>query len=73
LAGRRVAWIGVICDVDVASQRERDRGDRVVGASEKQSRRVHEGVRYDLVVDTTSRTTDDVACEIAQYVRALTA
>ena len=38
LAGRRVAWIGVTCDLDVATQRERDRGDRVVGESEKQAR-----------------------------------
>jgi chloramphenicol 3-O phosphotransferase len=71
--GRRVMWVGVTCDVDVATQRERDRGDRVVGASEKQSRRVHEGVQYDLVVDTTSRAPDDVARQIAKHLRAMTA
>jgi chloramphenicol 3-O phosphotransferase len=71
--GRSIMWVGVTCDVDVATQRERDRGDRVVGASEKQSRHVHEGVHYDLVVDTTSRTPDDVAQQIAEHLRALRA
>jgi chloramphenicol 3-O phosphotransferase len=68
--GRRVVWVAVTCDVDVATQRERDRGDRVVGASAKQSRRVHEGVHYDLVVDTTSTDSYDIARQIAHHVRA---
>jgi chloramphenicol 3-O phosphotransferase len=67
LAGRKVAWIGVTCDADVAAQRERARGDRVVGQFERQSMRVHEGVHYDLVVDTSSRLPHEVAHEIAQY------
>ena len=70
LAGRRVAWIGVTCNVDVATQRERDRGDRVVGEFERQSGRVHEGVQYDLVIDTTSRPSNELAREIAEYVQA---
>jgi chloramphenicol 3-O phosphotransferase len=73
LAGHRVAWIGVTCDLDVLAQRERDRGDRVVGEAEQQWRRVHDGVHYDLVVDTTSRPADDVAREIATYVVATSA
>jgi chloramphenicol 3-O phosphotransferase len=67
---RRVFWVGVTCDVEVATQRERDRGDRVVGASARQIHRVHDDVRYDLVVDTTSRTSDDVAKEISRHLRA---
>ena len=73
LAGRTIAWVGVTCDVDVATQRERDRGDRVVGGSEKQSRRVHEGVLYDLVVDTSSHTSDEVARQIADHIHAASA
>jgi chloramphenicol 3-O phosphotransferase len=72
LVGRRVAWIGVTCDVDVATQRERDRGDRVVGEFQKQTGRVHEGVLYDVVVDTTSRTSKELAHEIADYIHAST-
>jgi chloramphenicol 3-O phosphotransferase len=70
LAGYRVAWIGVTCDLDVLNKRERERGDRVVGEAEGQSRRVHDGVRYDLVVDTTSRSADEVAREIETHLSA---
>jgi chloramphenicol 3-O phosphotransferase len=68
LAGRHVVWIGVTCDHDVLAQRERERGDRVVGEARQQVRLVHDGVVYDLVVDTTSRPPEDVAREIATLV-----
>jgi chloramphenicol 3-O phosphotransferase len=67
LKGRRVVWVGVTCELEVAKQRERDRGDRVVGMVEHQSSIVHEGVRYDLVVDTTSSSSYDLARQIAAH------
>jgi chloramphenicol 3-O phosphotransferase len=70
LNGRRIAWIGVTCDLDVLTRRERERGDRPLGGAEHQSRRVHDGVHYDLTVDTTSRTPDALAREIASHVVA---
>jgi len=70
LSGRRVAWVGVTCDVNVAAQREHDRGDRVQGASVNQTVRVHEGVRYDVVVDTTTRTPDEAAQQIVRHLVA---
>jgi chloramphenicol 3-O phosphotransferase len=71
-AARRIAWISVTCDNDVAVQRERDRGDRVVGASEKQSSLVHDGVDYDLVVDTTVLTPQELAQWIADHIHSAT-
>jgi chloramphenicol 3-O phosphotransferase len=53
LAGLAVRWVGVRCDAATAEARERERGDRVTGMAAKQAEAVHEGVRYDLVVDTT--------------------
>lgn len=73
LAGHHVAWIGVTCELDVLTQRERERGDRVVGEAEAQWRRVHDGADYDLVVDTSSRPADDVAREIAAHLFASSA
>jgi len=67
LAGRRIAWVGVTCDIDVAERRERERGDRVVGMFSRQSNRVHAGVHHDLVVDTTSSVPFDVAQRIARH------
>ena len=54
LDGLSVLWVGVHCDAEVAAGREIARGDRVVGGAASQSTRVHEGVAYDLEVDTTS-------------------
>jgi len=45
-------WIGVRCDPDIAERREIARGDRVVGTARAQARAAHEGVRYDIEVDT---------------------
>jgi chloramphenicol 3-O phosphotransferase len=53
LHGLAVAWVGVHCDLDVAETRENQRADRINGQARDQAMRVHQGVRYDLVVDTT--------------------
>lgn len=60
LTGLEVLWVGVHCDATTAEARERDRGDRVAGMAAKQAETVHEGVRYDLEVDTTE--TDPERC-----------
>jgi chloramphenicol 3-O phosphotransferase len=53
LGGLDVLWVGVRCDGTVAAGREGARGDRVAGMAMSQARMVHEGVTYDLEVDTT--------------------
>lgn len=53
LAGLAVLWVGVRCDSAVAAGREIARGDRIEGMAASQARVVHEGVSYDLEVDTT--------------------
>jgi chloramphenicol 3-O phosphotransferase len=65
--GRHIAWIGVTCEHNVAIERERIRGDRVVGEFEKQSTLVHEGVVYDLVVDSTVHTPHELARQITEH------
>ncbi|MDA8344179.1 MAG: chloramphenicol phosphotransferase CPT [Thermaerobacter sp.] len=68
LRGLNVLWVGVRCEVGVAEAREAARGDRIVGMARSQALIVHEGIDYDMVVDTTS--TDAAACaqEIAARV-----
>ncbi|MFI9787110.1 chloramphenicol phosphotransferase CPT [Kitasatospora sp. NPDC051984] len=53
LLGLDVLWIGVRCDPAEAALRERARPDRTTGMAEDQAERVHQGVHYDLEVDTT--------------------
>lgn len=64
-----VLWVGVRCDGAVAAGREIARGDRVPGMAESQAKLVHQGVRYDLEVDTTHTEALDCARAIAARVR----
>jgi chloramphenicol 3-O phosphotransferase len=47
-----VCWVGVRCAPEIAAEREAERGDRPTGLARHQAMSVHEGVRYDLEVDT---------------------
>ena len=60
-----VAWVAVRCDPDVAAAREARRADRVPGMAQRQAMSVHSGMRYDFEVDTTNRTAEDCAHDIA--------
>jgi chloramphenicol 3-O phosphotransferase len=66
LRGLDVTWIAVRCDVEVAAAREAARGNRSVGMARAQATAVHEGVQYDLEVDTTSSSPDDLAAQIVR-------
>ena len=65
--GLSVAWIGVRCAVAVAEARERRRSDRHIGMTRQQAGRVHEGVHYDFVVDTSRCTPDEAAAAVASW------
>lgn len=67
LTGLAVLWVGVRCDPEVAAARESERGDRVVGMARRQAELVHDGVVYDVVVDTTH--TSPPACARAVIAR----
>lgn len=68
LAGLDVLWVGVRCDSAVAEGREITRGDRVRGMAASQAQLVHEGVHYDLEVDTTHTEALECARTIAAHV-----
>jgi chloramphenicol 3-O phosphotransferase len=68
LDGLTVLWAGVHCDPLVAAAREAKRPDRVPGMALSQALTVHEGMVYDVAVDTTDRPAADCAREIAAVV-----
>jgi chloramphenicol 3-O phosphotransferase len=68
LSGLGVLWVGVTCDLDIARAREAQRPDRVAGQAESQMTVVHEGVEYDLVVDTSCATSESCAAEVLEKV-----
>jgi GNAT superfamily N-acetyltransferase len=69
LGGIETFWVGVRCRGEVAAAREARRGDRVGGMAADQAVRVHEGVRYDITVDSTSASAEDCAREIVAHLR----
>lgn len=70
LAELPLVWIGVVCDLAIGQRRERLRGDRVVGMHAEQRQRVHEGVKYDYVVDTSRLSAYEAAQEVVAALRA---
>jgi chloramphenicol 3-O phosphotransferase len=68
LAGLEILWVGVHCTPEVASARESGRPLRIVGMAARQAETVHQGVHYDVEVDTTSISTMDCARAIAAHV-----
>lgn len=52
----RVLWVGVHCPVELGEAREQARGDRVTGMHRQQAEIVHQGVQYDLEVDSAAST-----------------
>jgi chloramphenicol 3-O phosphotransferase len=57
-------WVGVTCDIDELVRREAQRGDRPTGFASGTSAVVHNGMRYDVVVDSTSLTSEELARHI---------
>jgi chloramphenicol 3-O phosphotransferase len=72
LAGLDVLWVGVRCDPEIATRREATRRDRVTGMAAAQAEIVHDGVGYDVEVDTSRTESIDCARVIAAHVRLLT-
>lgn len=65
-AGLDVLWVGVRCDGTVAEGRELARGDRVAGMAASQAKLAHEGVVYDIEVDTSRTEALDCARAIVE-------
>ncbi|MFF3609395.1 chloramphenicol phosphotransferase CPT [Streptomyces sp. NPDC002463] len=63
-----VLWVGVRCESTVAEGREIARGDRTTGMAAQQALMVHEGVTYDVEVDTTRTESLECARAIAARV-----
>jgi chloramphenicol 3-O phosphotransferase len=63
LGGLDAVLVGVVAPLEVLEERERARGDRVVGAARAQLDLVHAWGGYDVTVDTS--TADAAACATA--------
>ena len=68
LEGLAVLWVGVRCASEIATGREIARGDRAAGMAASQAETVHQGVVYDIEIDTSHTESLDCARVIAARV-----
>ncbi len=68
LDGLQAYVIGVQCQLDVIEERERARADRIVGQARGHNDAVHDGMAYDVEVDTSTGTPRAAAQRIAQRI-----
>lgn len=64
LAGLDVAMVGVTCDVAILEERERARGDRVLGRARGLVDVVHAFCDYDVMVDTGRQSPQDCVAAV---------
>ena len=62
-----VVWVGVRCALDVVEARERVRGDRYRGIARGQYGVVHRDMTYDLELNSTERSPDDLVAELERH------
>ncbi|TGQ57483.1 chloramphenicol phosphotransferase [Mesorhizobium sp. M1C.F.Ca.ET.193.01.1.1] len=69
LADFEIFRIAVLASLDVLEARESDRADRMPGLARWQYGRAHEGISYDLEIDTSMLTAQECALRIQQQFR----
>jgi len=60
--------VGVFCSLDELQRREKARGDRKIGSAAEQFYRVHQGVDYDLTVNTENASPRQCATQIVEHI-----
>lgn len=69
-AGLDVFAVGVFCPIDILEERERARGDRVLGRARGLAEVVHRFMPYDLGVDTGAHAPEDCVQAILAAIRS---
>ena len=62
-----VLWVGVSAPLPVLEQREKERGNRIVGSARGQFHKVHADVSYDLEIDTHHTALDENISKIKSF------
>ena len=70
LAGCRARFVKVGAPIEELERRERARGDRLIGLAREQSSHLHEGIAYDMEVDTHAHGTASLAARILAALKA---
>ncbi|MGZ2748703.1 chloramphenicol phosphotransferase CPT family protein [Burkholderia stagnalis] len=66
LAPFQVTMVGVHCPLNILEERERQRGDRLIGLARWQYGKVHAGLGYDITVDSSTATPEECARRVVR-------
>jgi chloramphenicol 3-O phosphotransferase len=69
LSDRHVLFVGVRCPLEVAEERERERGDRFLGLVRVHYELIHAHNIYDLEVDTSKQSPMECAKRLKEYLQ----
>ena len=64
LKNYRVLYVGIVTPLEILEDRERARGDRIIGSARGQYSQVHENASYDLELDTHVHTIEENVAKI---------
>ncbi|CZF86528.1 MULTISPECIES: chloramphenicol phosphotransferase CPT family protein [Grimontia] len=67
LEGFTVCIVGVKCHLLIAAKREKERGDRAIGLAESEFNHVHQHLHYDIELDTTSQSPEEVTRTLLKW------
>ena len=67
LAHFRVTFVGIFCPLAELERRERERDDRYAGMARSQFEQVHAHQIYDLEIDTSVESAQEIAAKIKTY------
>lgn len=68
----KVIWIGVTAPLEILKEREKKRGTSPEGHARSHHNTVHDGMTYDLILETESLTPDECANKIISFVQQST-
>ncbi len=69
LHGINVIWIGVTASLETIQQREKKRGTSPEGHARSHYHTVHQGINYDLMLDTDKLTPERAADQIIKFIQ----
>jgi len=68
LSDHKCCYVGVYCSLEKLIERETARGERVLGSAAEQYFRTHQGVEYDISVDTGEESIESCATQIISHI-----
>ncbi len=69
LSGLKVIWVGVTASLESIENREKKRGTSPEGHARSHYDSVHQGVKYDLMLNTDSLTSEQAADKIIEFIQ----